>query len=91
MSGFTHDRVIFYWPTCRFAELGHSVVGVEASYIPIEEFFSVHKLQYTVEDCELISGQLYKVGALHINKSASNCVVIIHHWCGIQLKFEFSI
>ena len=49
---------------CRFAELGHSVVGVEVSSIPIKEFFSVHKLQYTVEDCERISGQLYKVGDL---------------------------
>ena len=52
---------------CRFAELGHSVVGIEASTIPIEAFFNEHKLQYSVEVCKEISGNLYKVGAHQCN------------------------
>ncbi len=50
-----------YWLS-RLAELGHSIVGIEASTIPIEEFFNERNLQYTVEVCEQIPGQLYKVG-----------------------------
>ncbi|KAI0230489.1 Thiopurine S-methyltransferase [Lamellibrachia satsuma] len=49
-----------------FAELGHSVVGIEASIVPIEEFFSDNNFQYSVEGCEQISGQLYKAEGVDI-------------------------
>ena len=55
-----------YWLS-RLAELGHSIVGIEASTIPIEEFFNERNLQYTVEVCEQIPGQLYKVSTYNCN------------------------
>lgn len=69
-SGKKH-KVLF--PLCGkvvemswFAELGHAVVGIEASAIPIKEFFSENKFQYSVEDIEHIPGQLYKAEGLDI-------------------------
>ena len=45
----------------RLWDEGHMVVGVE--YVPkaLDEFFSEHNIEYTVEDIPSIQAKLYKV------------------------------
>ena len=47
---------------CRFADRGHTVVGVEISEIAIREFFAEQKLSYTEEPLTKIAGaKVFKV------------------------------
>lgn len=47
---------------CRFADRGHSVVGVEISELGIREFFTEQNLSYSEEPIEEIPGaKVFKV------------------------------
>jgi Thiopurine S-methyltransferase (TPMT) len=46
---------------CRFADQGHSVVGIECSNLGIENFFSEHSLEYRKEPLNETEGAVYKV------------------------------
>jgi hypothetical protein len=47
---------------CRFADRGHTVVGVEISEIGIREFFAEQNLSYTEEPLAEIAGaKVFKV------------------------------
>lgn len=48
--------------SCRFADLGHSVVGVEISELGIQEFFTEQNLSYSEEPMMEIPGaKVFKV------------------------------
>lgn len=48
---------------CRFADRGHSVVGVEISELAIQEFFLEQNLSYSEEPIAEIPGaKVFKVG-----------------------------
>lgn len=47
---------------CRFADRGHSVVGVEISELGIREFFTEQNLSYSEEPIKEIPGaKVFKV------------------------------
>lgn len=51
-----------YMISCRFADLGHSVVGVEISELGIREFFTEQNLSYSEEPITEIPGaKVFKV------------------------------
>ncbi|XP_041357513.1 probable thiopurine S-methyltransferase [Gigantopelta aegis] len=65
LVGREHIKILF--PMCgktvdmKWAyDLGHVVVGVEGSEIPIKEFFEESGLEYTVEPLTTIAGNRYK-------------------------------
>ncbi|XP_041359876.1 probable thiopurine S-methyltransferase [Gigantopelta aegis] len=65
LAGREHIKIFF--PMCGKAvdmkwvyDLGHDVVGVDGSEIPIKEFFEESGLEYTVEPLTTITGNRYK-------------------------------
>ncbi|XP_041359700.1 probable thiopurine S-methyltransferase isoform X2 [Gigantopelta aegis] len=65
LAGREHIKIFF--PLCGKSvdmkwvyDLGHDVVGVEASKIGITEFFEESSLEYTVEPLTTITGNCYK-------------------------------
>jgi hypothetical protein len=51
---------------CRFADQGHTVVGIECSTLGIEAFFAEHSLQYSKEPLTETDGFVYKVSCLPV-------------------------
>lgn len=54
---------------CRFADKGHTVVGVDCSQLALESFFSEHSLEFTREPLNKLDGFLYKVCIRNASKN----------------------
>ncbi|XP_013388818.1 probable thiopurine S-methyltransferase [Lingula anatina] len=65
LAGKKNAKIFF--PLCGksldmkwLADQGHTVVGVEASEIAVQSFFTENDIQYTVTDIPVIDGKLYQ-------------------------------